>query len=73
MHDTIFALSSGAPPCAIAVLRISGPKAGDALRTLSGGVPEPRRVSLRTLRDGEGATLDRALVLWFPGPRTASG
>ncbi|UOR16163.1 tRNA uridine-5-carboxymethylaminomethyl(34) synthesis GTPase MnmE [Qipengyuania aquimaris] len=73
MTDTIFALSSGAPPAAIGVVRISGPSAGDAVRALAGELPEPRRASLRTLRDGEGRQLDRALVLWFDGPRTATG
>lgn len=73
MTDTIFALSSGAPPCAIAVIRISGPDAGAALSMLAGKLPEPRRASLRTLRNEEGAVLDRALVLWFPGSRTATG
>lgn len=73
MTDTIFALSSGAPPAGIAVLRISGPEAGEALRALSGSLPAPRRASYRVLRDGQGDVLDRALVLWFPGPATATG
>ncbi len=76
MSDTIFALSSGAPPAAIAVIRISGPAAHDALMTLLG----PRRRSplgnqpvLRTLRNAAGEVLDKALVLWFPGGNTATG
>ncbi|MYL96638.1 tRNA uridine-5-carboxymethylaminomethyl(34) synthesis GTPase MnmE [Novosphingobium sp. FGD1] len=73
MTDTIFALSSGAPPAAIAVLRLSGPQAGEALAALSGRLPEPRRASYRTLRVPRGTELDRALVLWFPGPATATG
>ena len=73
MTDTIFALSSGAPPAAIAVIRISGANASLALRTLAGRLPEPRRASLVRLRDGEGETLDHALALWFPGPDTATG
>ena len=73
MSDTIFAVSSGTPPCAIAVVRISGPDAGDAIERLAGSLPEPRRASLRTLRDAGGALLDSALVLWFPGARTATG
>lgn len=72
MADTIFALSSGAPPAAIAVVRVSGPGAGAALRALAGTLPEPRRAALRTLRVSR-ETLDRALVLWFPGPTTATG
>lgn len=73
MTDTIFALSSGAPPAAIGVLRISGSLAGEALRKLAGGLPKPRHASLRVLRDADGRELDRVLALWFPGPRTATG
>ncbi|MGB3738737.1 MAG: tRNA uridine-5-carboxymethylaminomethyl(34) synthesis GTPase MnmE [Pontixanthobacter sp.] len=71
--NTIFALSSGTPPAAIAIVRISGPSAGNALQTLAGSLPAPRRASVRILRDGSGAILDRALALWFPGPNTATG
>ena len=73
MPDTIFALSSGAPPAAIAVIRISGPVAGDALARLAAALPQPRRASYRSLRGADGAILDRALVLWLPGPATATG
>ena len=71
--DTIFALSSGMPPAAIAIIRISGAAAFDAARALSGRLPEPRRASLAVLRDGDGNELDRALVLLFPGPDSATG
>ncbi|WP_420141841.1 tRNA uridine-5-carboxymethylaminomethyl(34) synthesis GTPase MnmE [Sphingomonas sp.] len=71
--DTIFALSSGALPAAIAVVRVSGPGAAMALRTLAGRCPPPRRASVAVLRDAAGAMLDRALLLWFPGPETATG
>ena len=72
--DTIFALSSGAPPAAIAVVRISGPRAGAMLASLTGGaLPAPRVAVLRTLRASDGEYLDRALVLHFPGPATATG
>jgi tRNA modification GTPase len=71
--DTIFAVSSGRPPAAIAVVRISGPDAFTAVQRLAGALPEPRRASLRALRDHDGALLDRALILLFPGPTTATG
>lgn len=71
--DTIFALSSGLPPAGIAVVRISGALAGTTLSTLAGTLPPPRRASLRSLRDDDGLLLDRALVLWMPGPATATG
>ncbi len=73
MDDTIFALSSGTPPAAIAVVRISGTAAGEALEALAGSRPEPRHAVLRTLRGTEGEVLDRALVLWFPGPASTTG
>jgi len=71
--DTIFALSSGAPPAGIAVLRVSGPGARMALERLSGSLPTPRRARFGPLRDAAGGLLDEALLLWFPGPGTATG
>ena len=62
--DTIFALASARGRAGVAVIRISGPLAWDAVRDLSGGVPEPRVASLRVLRD-RGEVLDQALVLSF--------
>ena len=73
MTDTIFALSSGAPPAAIGVVRVSGPRARDALLDLAGRVPAPRRAALARLRDRQGAEIDEALVLWLPGPGTETG
>lgn len=73
MTDTIFALSSGAPPAAIGVIRISGPNARFALEQLADKVPPPRRAVLAALRDTDGQELDRAVVLWLPGPGTATG
>jgi len=71
--ETIFALSSGAPPAGIAVVRVSGTDASAVLERLAGGLPEPRRASLRSLRDKSGDLLDRALILWLPGPKTVTG
>ena len=70
----IVALSSGPGRAAVAVVRVSGPRSGHALEVLSGGLPEARVATLRELRDPRsGAVLDRALVLWFPGPRSFTG
>lgn len=72
--DTIYALSSGAPPAAIAVIRISGVQATDALRSLAGRSLEPRRASLVQLtRPGTSEVLDNGLALLFPGPNSATG
>lgn len=61
------------PPAAIGVVRVSGTQAGEALRQLAGRLPAPRRAVLAGLKDADGAALDRALILWFPGPATATG
>lgn len=71
--DTIFALSSGAPPAGIAVIRISGPQSSSALQALAGRVPPPRRASRAWLKDTDGTALDDGLILFFPGPATATG
>ncbi len=72
--ETIFALSSGAPPAAIAIIRISGPGAFASVHLLAGRVPALRRASLASLRDpADGSILDEALVLVFDGPDTATG
>jgi tRNA modification GTPase len=74
LNPTIFALSSGRPPAAIAVIRISGPRAGAALQALIGRLPSPRQASLARVRDPQsGEIIDEALALWFPGPRSETG
>lgn len=73
VDDTIFAVSSGRPPAAVAIIRISGPSAMAAGRRLAGTLPPFRRAALRRLRDAAGVTLDHALVLAFDGPATATG
>jgi tRNA modification GTPase len=74
MTSTIFALSSGAPPAGIAVVRVSGPQAFAAVEALAGRVPAPRKATLALLRDPEtGEPLDQALLLCFAGPASATG
>jgi tRNA modification GTPase len=72
-RETIYALSSGRPPAAIAVVRISGPRAGDALNALIGRIPDPRKASLARIRGRNGEIVDQALALWFPGPQSETG
>jgi tRNA modification GTPase len=71
---TIFALSSGRGPAAIAVIRISGPRAGDALKQLTGKIPSPRQATLARIRDPRTQDIiDEALGLWFPAPHSETG
>jgi tRNA modification GTPase len=73
-RDTIFALSSGRPPAAIAVVRMSGPHAGAALERLIGRIPAARRATLARLRHpATGEVIDEGLALWFPGPNSETG
>lgn len=73
-RDTIFALSSGRPPAAVAVIRISGPRASSALERLIGRLPAARRASLARLRHpATGDLIDEGLALWFPGPNSETG
>jgi tRNA modification GTPase len=72
--DTIFALSSGRPPAAISVIRISGPHATAAGERIAGPLPEARRAAVRELRDpASGDRLDEALVLRFDAPGSSTG
>jgi len=71
--QTIFALSSGRAPSAIALVRVSGTEAGNALSVLAGKMPAPRAATRALLRSADGQPMDDAVVLWFPGPASATG
>ena len=71
--DTIAALATPPGIGALAVIRVSGAAARAIARALTGRDPRPRVADLRTFRDAHGATLDRGLVLFFPGPSSFTG
>jgi tRNA modification GTPase len=73
MSDTIYAPATAAGRAAVAVVRVSGPGAGEAVAALAGALPRPREASLRRLRDAVGTEIDQALVLWFPAPASYTG
>jgi len=73
-RDTIFALSSGRPPAAISVIRISGPRAHAAGEAIAGELPGARQAGVRELRHpANGELLDEALVLRFDAPASSTG
>jgi len=72
-EQTIFALSTGRPPSAIAVVRLSGPEARAVLAALAGTMPQPRMASRVVLRDLNDQPIDDSVVLWFPRPASATG
>ena len=73
MRDTIFAPATAPGRAAVAVVRLSGPLSGEALVSLAGRRPSPRRAVVRKLKAVEGRVLDEALVLWMPGPASYTG
>lgn len=72
MSDTIFALASGQARAGVAVVRLSGPGACDAVQALAGPLPVVRQAVLRRLV-WQGQEIDQALVLWFAGPHSFTG
>jgi tRNA modification GTPase len=70
---TIVALSSAPGKAGVAVVRVSGPRVRFVLETFCGIVPAPRVASLRRLADGQGQTIDTALVLFFAAPASFTG
>ncbi len=71
--QTIYALSSGRPPTAIAIVRVSGPHAGIALQRLTKKIPPSRMATHVLLADDKLGPIDDAVVLWFPAPASATG
>lgn len=74
MTETIFALATAPGRAAIAVLRISGPGASEALADLAGAVPPPRHAARVGLRDPKSRELiDDGIGLYFPAPHSFTG
>ena len=73
--DTIYALASGAGRAGVAVIRISGPRASDALEGLTREArTAPRRaVRKRLICPLTREPLDDAIAIWFPGPDSFTG
>ncbi len=71
--DTIFALATARGKSGVAVIRLSGPNAADAIQQLCGNIPAPRRASLRKLRRSDGELLDEALILVFKQGQSFTG
>jgi tRNA modification GTPase len=72
--SSIFALASAPGRAGVAVVRVSGPLAGDSIRALAGPLPlpQPRLGALRRLTF-KGVEIDHALLLWFPAPHSFTG
>ena len=75
MYSTIYALSSGHGKCGVALIRVSGPKAFNALNLMTKrNKYEPRKVYLcKICHPKTGMILDQALSVWFPAPASFTG
>jgi tRNA modification GTPase len=74
LTDTIYAPATAPGRAGVAIVRLSGPEAGSALKSLIGEVPPPRLARHVRVRDPEtGEGVDDGLALWFPGPNSATG
>lgn len=72
--DTIFAPASGQGRAAVCVIRISGSGTRSIIEAMAAPLPEPRRLTLRILRDpSSGEPLDQGLIAWMPGPTSFTG
>jgi tRNA modification GTPase len=71
--DTIAAIATPPGRSGIGVLRLSGPAVPEIARAVLGGLPEPRRASLRTARRATGEPLDQGIALYFPAPHSYTG
>ena len=71
--QTIYALSSGTLPSAIAVVRISGPQASEVMRLLGINNLEPRKLILKKLKPAGKNIIDIGLACFFPNIESITG
>lgn len=70
--DSIFAVATAPGRGGVAIVRVSGPAAGEALRRLCKNLPKPRQAHFTVISEGE-EIIDRGLALWFPAPASFTG
>ena len=72
---TIFALSSGPGVSGVAIIRISGSKASNIIKILTGkDLPKARMATLRKINNiNTSELIDEGIILWFPGPESYTG
>jgi tRNA modification GTPase len=73
MNDTIYALSSGALPSGVAVIRVSGPMTSEIATTILEKPLKPRHAELRSIRSRNGQLIDSGLAILFRGPNSFTG
>jgi len=72
VKHTIFALASAQGRAGVSILRISGPRAFEAVSHLTTRPLAPRHATYADLRY-EGELIDQAVMIGFPGPNSFTG
>ncbi|MDN5938538.1 MAG: tRNA uridine-5-carboxymethylaminomethyl(34) synthesis GTPase MnmE, partial [Salinisphaera sp.] len=72
-QHTIAAVATPPGHGGIGVVRISGPDVPRLARALLHACPPPRKACVHTFHDGQGAPVDRGLVLYFRRPHSFTG
>ena len=72
---TIYALSTGPGVSGVAIIRISGPEASNAIKLLTKkDLPSPRIATLRKINNiNTSELIDEGIIIWFPGPESYTG
>lgn len=73
--DTVYALATPPGRSGVAVIRVSGPQAGESFQKLANrALPPPRQAALCKLTDpGSHEIIDRALAIFFKSPASYTG
>lgn len=72
-EETIAAVTTPAGHGGVGIIRVSGPKAGEAEKIITGKHTTPRFASYTDFRDSSGNKIDKGLVIYFREPHSYTG
>lgn len=74
MNGTIFAPATASGKAGVAVIRVSGPQALEAVKKMTAiKTPIPRKAMFSEIHTPDGTAVDNGLVLYFPCPNSFTG
>lgn len=74
MNGTIFAPATASGKAGVAVIRVSGPQALEAVKKMTAiKTPVPRKAMFSEIHTPDGTAVDNGLVLYFPCPNSFTG
>lgn len=72
-NDTIVAIATATGRGGVGIVRVSGPKAADIGRQITGQSLQPRHAHYLPFHSTRGELLDEGIALFFPGPHSFTG